>query len=73
MKLPNHERAGVPREKITNYLLSPTHRDGRSKAEFFTRFGFSASGWDVLDAALRRHATENEVTSIEERSSVNAM
>ena len=66
MKLPQQERASVPREKITNYLLSPTHRDGRSKAAFFTHFGFMASDWEVLAAALKRHAIEYEVTSIEE-------
>jgi hypothetical protein len=66
MKLPNHERANVPREKIRNYLLSPTHRDGRSKAAFFTRYGFSASDWEVLAAALKRHAFEHEVTNIED-------
>jgi hypothetical protein len=39
MKLPNHEHALVPQEKITGYLLSLTHRDGRHKAAFFVSFG----------------------------------
>jgi len=31
MKLPNRERAILPREKISDYLLSTTHPDGRHK------------------------------------------
>jgi hypothetical protein len=65
MKLPNHEQAIVPQRKITDYLLSSTHRDGRSKAAFFSRFGFSVEGWDVLAAALRRHAAEHPVVETE--------
>ena len=41
MKLPNLEKAIVPREKIVDYLLSFVHKDGRAKAEFFMRFGFT--------------------------------
>ncbi len=66
MKLPNHEQAMVPQRKITGYLLSPTHRDGRSKAAFFTRFGFSAASWEVLAEALRRHAADHNVMETED-------
>ncbi len=48
MKLPNREKAFVPREKIVDYLLSFVHKDGRAKAEFFTRFGFASESWEVL-------------------------
>ncbi len=68
MRLPNYENAVVPQAKITDYLLSPTHRDGRSKAEFFTRFGFSATQWEALAITLKRHAAENEVTKVESSS-----
>jgi hypothetical protein len=61
MKLPNHKQAVVPREKIVDYLLSFVHKDGRAKAEFFTRFGFSHENWIVLADALKRHAAEHEV------------
>jgi lysophospholipid acyltransferase (LPLAT)-like uncharacterized protein len=40
LKLPNYENAVISETKITGYLLSTKHRDGRSKAEFFTRLGF---------------------------------
>lgn len=65
-RVPNHEQAVVPRAKIVSYLLSSTHRDGRSKARFFTRFGFTARAWRVLAAALLRHVTEHPATRIDQ-------
>ncbi|MEI2611764.1 MAG: DUF6883 domain-containing protein [Candidatus Promineifilaceae bacterium] len=65
MQLPNVEQAHVPRTKITDYLLSVAHEDGRSKALFFMRFGFSLPDWDVLARALKQHATDHAVTSVE--------
>lgn len=65
MKLPNLGNAVVPAAKISGYLLSATHRDGRHKAAFFTRFGFTAEAWETLAAALLRHAAEHEVAKIE--------
>jgi len=66
MKLPNCTQAIVPESKITGYLLSFNHRDGRSKAEFFTQFGFSAHAWQELAAALLQHASNHEVAKVEE-------
>lgn len=66
MQLPNHEQAVIPERKIVDYLLSSTHRDGRSKAAFFTRFGFSVAAWEQFAAALRRHAAEHEVVETED-------
>ena len=65
MKLPNHEKAFVPREKIVDYLLSPFHTDGKGKAAFFKRFGFTAELWQILAEALKKHALENEVSKME--------
>src|SRR5437868_5217636 len=65
MKLPNLQQAIISREKIIDYLLSLTHRDGRGKAEFFTRFGFSREDWEGLATALHDHAAANEVAKIE--------
>ena len=42
MKLPYAAKARVERKKIVEYLLSFSHPDGSSKAEFFSRFGFFA-------------------------------
>jgi hypothetical protein len=66
LKLPNYEKAVISDTKITGYLLSTKHRDGRSKAEFFTRSGFSSDAWEDLVKALLRHAAENEVAKIED-------
>lgn len=61
MRIPNFEQVLVPRAKIVDYLLSDTHRDGRHKAVFFRRFGFTAEKWEELANALRRHVSEHEV------------
>ena len=61
MTLPGIERAVIPRRKVVDYLLSPTHPEGRGKAAFFRHFGFRPEAWDVLAGALRRHAAEHEV------------
>lgn len=65
MKLPNHEHATVPREKMVDYLLSTTHRDGRHKAVFFGGFGFMPDDWQALAEALIRHAGDHEVAKEE--------
>lgn len=65
MKLPEHEHAVIPERKITAYLLSLSHRDGRSKAAFFIGFGFTLDDWQVLAAALLRHAADHAVVAAE--------
>ena len=65
MKLPNFESALVQEGKITGYLLSTTHRDGRHKAAFFLGFGFATGDWQTLAKALLSHASEHEVAKAE--------
>ena len=65
MKLPYCESAVVNFDKITGYLLSTAHPNGRHKAKFFMGFGFSITVWQQLVHALIKHAEEHEVTSIE--------
>jgi|ERR1043166_9015846 len=62
MELPNLSLAQVSREKIVDYLLSPTHKDGRHKHNFFIRFGFKTEAREELARSLRQHATDYEVT-----------
>jgi len=62
MKLPDIDKAEIKESKITQYLLSTTHRAGKSKAAFFTRFGFDADHWEELAMALRQHAHDNDIT-----------
>jgi uncharacterized protein DUF6883 len=66
MKLPGVERAEVGETKIVKYLLSTTHRAGKSKAAFFMDYGFTPDRWQELKKALRQHAQENEVTHQED-------
>lgn len=51
----------VDRRKITEYLLSASHRDGASKARFFASLGFDVDDWRVLADALLQHGREREV------------
>lgn len=62
--LPEVERAHVDRAKVVEYLLSRTHPDGRSKAEFFTHFGFKVEAWQVLADALKVVGISNPVAGV---------
>jgi hypothetical protein len=58
MKLPNGDRAFVPPEKLTGYLLSDTHPSGQSKARFFRSLGFTPANADALAEQLRNVARD---------------
>jgi len=66
MKLPEAEKAVVPRRKIVDYLLDLAHPDGGPKAAFFLRFGFTAEAWHRMAAGLKQHAVQNEVGKVVE-------
>jgi hypothetical protein len=66
MKLPNHLQAIVPERKVTEYLLSFTHPDGKAKAQFFVALGFVLDDWEVLAHALQAHAAVHEVAKVEQ-------
>jgi len=61
MKLPGGGGAVVSRGKVLDYLLSPSHPQGRYKAAVFLRHGFTRKEWTIFADALRAHAVENEV------------
>jgi hypothetical protein len=65
MKLPHHENAVVASEKLTHYLLSPSHPVGQSKARFFRAHGFTGENWAVLEAGLLALARSEEVAETE--------
>jgi len=52
MKLPFREHAFVPGAKLADYLLSPTHPVGKSKAQFFAAFGFDAANAADLERQI---------------------
>ena len=66
MRLPKAEQATVDREKITEYLLNPSHLYGAAKARFFGQFGFELAAWETLAQALREHAQQHEVSIVTE-------
>lgn len=61
MILPEADRAFVDQAKVVEYLLSSSHPDGKSKAQFFLRFGFRSEEWRVLAEALRGVGVSNPV------------
>ena len=63
-KLPYADGAVVNRRKITDYLLSGRHPDGRSKAAFFSGFGFRTTHWRTFAEALRAHGEDGTVTAL---------
>lgn len=66
MKLPYSDRLEISQTKVTQYLLSSTHRAGRGKARFFSAFGFQASSWETLAQTLQQHAKDKAVLYTEE-------
>ena len=60
MKLPGGDRAIIDPTKVRDYLLSPEHPVGRSKARFFTALGFSRASWPELQWALLALAVNGE-------------
>ena len=68
IRLPNAATADVPVEKVRDYLLVSEHPQNRGKAEKFFRFGFQASEWETLAAALIQHAHDNIVIKSEPTS-----
>ncbi len=61
-KLPNAREAYVESEKITDYLLSLDHPEGKGKAKFFMEHGFKVNHHGELAASLRKHAATQPVT-----------
>lgn len=59
VRLPNPDRAVVPRDKIEAYLLSPHHSVGRYKAAFFSALGYTQAEWPRLEGDLRQLVAED--------------
>jgi len=61
MKVPNNDKAFIPIEKITDYLLSNFHPVGKTKAVFFNKIGYNLEKSNLLRMELNRIILENEV------------
>jgi hypothetical protein len=63
MRLKNAHLAIISEEKLTGYVLSTTHRDGRHKARvFLSALGLTAEDADVLCKALADAVRHEEAT-----------
>lgn len=62
MQLPYAAQAVVPLPKITEYLLNEAHPQGRAKAAYFRRLGFSRERPDALRRALLQLARTSDMT-----------
>jgi hypothetical protein len=61
MKLPNGDRAIIPDEKLTNYILNPDHEEHGGHAELFRLLlGIERSNADDLKTALADAAATAE-------------
>jgi hypothetical protein len=56
----------VDETKITGYLLSDAHPQGRYKSAFFRGFGFAPRRWTELRDSLRQHARSHEVSGAQD-------
>lgn len=65
-KLPGGPDLVVDETKITGYLLSAAHPQGRYKATFFRGFGFAPERWMELRDALCRHAVRHEISGAQD-------
>jgi hypothetical protein len=61
MKLPNANLAIVDPDRISGYLLSPSHSDNGGKAPSFVALGSRQDDWQSLAAALRKLAGTSPV------------
>ena len=66
MKLPSGNLAVVSQEKLTEYLLNPSHPDNGGKALFFQSLGFRRAGPESLASSLRQLAISADITEIME-------
>lgn len=71
MKLPNRKNAIIGKRKLTHYLLSLTHPEGKSKAKFFRKIGFNEINVDKFEHALLKIGRTNNVVAIKEETKVD--
>lgn len=53
MPIPNASRATIAREKLTVYLLNPSHKRGGAKAKRLLSLGYSTNAPELLESDLR--------------------
>lgn len=77
MKIPNADRAHIPREKLQDYILSETHAVGRFKAKFFRALGYGRDEWralrDDILSLLENEAVEKDLTEYGQKYEVRGI
>ena len=63
MKLPARD-AIIPPDKLRDYLLSLTHPDGRTKAQYLRRLGYSQDTVVRLEADLREQVLSRDAQPV---------
>jgi hypothetical protein len=63
VRLPGAGLLVVPQEKVVDYLLSPSHPEGHTRAQLLAAFGFTQGEWGELAEALRDHGARCDVAS----------
>lgn len=58
MRLPNRKNLIIPKEKLTEYLLSEIHATGKFKARFFRSLGFNETNVGLLEKSIRKVAEQ---------------
>jgi hypothetical protein len=65
VRLPNADQAVISPEKLRDYLLSPGHRRGSSKSEFFSALGYNRDRWVDLERHLREQHLVLDAEAVE--------
>jgi hypothetical protein len=78
MQMPSADRAYVDPAKVRDYLLSPTHPDGRLKARVFAAFGYHRAKWarlhgDLEQLAIADHAEALGLTAYGRKFAIRGM
>lgn len=53
MPIPNADRATIAVEKLSTYLLNPSHKRGSTKARLLISLGYRTSAPETLESHLR--------------------
>jgi hypothetical protein len=68
MNVPNFQQAFIDEPKLRDYLLSPTHPQGASKARFLQSLRYGKLDITALEKALLHIVANFEVSSFQETS-----
>ena len=68
MPIPNAARATIATEKLTAYLLNPSHKRGGAKAKRLLGLGYRTNAPEILEADLRTQHLSLDPTRISQNA-----